>query len=212
MNSINGGHFVWISGVYKQQPAPRMETKCQTGAPSKYISDLSLSQLTLGANASNISCAVFLMSRPENVIIYRSSSISMELHLLQVQNQNNLKINVNWLFLFTTGDCGEHEYKCKNGRCIPDEVVCDDYDNCGDWSDEGTSGCGLSKYDVTGDIYNNCGDWSDEGTSGCGLSKYDVTGDKYNNCGDWSDDGTSGCSLSKYDVTGDWWLVRWWKQ
>ena len=34
MNSINGGHLVWISGVYKQHPAPRLETKCQTGAPS----------------------------------------------------------------------------------------------------------------------------------------------------------------------------------
>ena len=30
MNSINGGYFVWISGVYKQHPAPRLETKCQT--------------------------------------------------------------------------------------------------------------------------------------------------------------------------------------
>ena len=34
MNSIKGGHFVWISGVYKQHPAPRLETECQTGAPS----------------------------------------------------------------------------------------------------------------------------------------------------------------------------------
>ena len=34
MNSINGGHFVCISGVYKQHPAPRLETKSQTGAPS----------------------------------------------------------------------------------------------------------------------------------------------------------------------------------
>ena len=34
MNSIKGGHFVLISGVYKQHPAPRLETECQTGAPS----------------------------------------------------------------------------------------------------------------------------------------------------------------------------------
>ena len=34
MNSINGGLFVLISGVYKYHPAPRLETKCQTGAPS----------------------------------------------------------------------------------------------------------------------------------------------------------------------------------
>ena len=36
MNSINGGHFVCISGVFKQHPAPRLETKSQTGAPSKF--------------------------------------------------------------------------------------------------------------------------------------------------------------------------------
>ena len=34
MNSIKGGHFVWIYGVFKQHPAPRLETECQTGAPS----------------------------------------------------------------------------------------------------------------------------------------------------------------------------------
>ena len=39
MNSINGGHFVWICGVYKQRPAPRLETKCQTGAPSTFHLD-----------------------------------------------------------------------------------------------------------------------------------------------------------------------------
>ena len=35
MNSIKGGHFVLISGVYKQHPAPRLETECQTGALSR---------------------------------------------------------------------------------------------------------------------------------------------------------------------------------
>ena len=34
MNSIKGGHFVQISGVYKQHPAPRLETECQTCASS----------------------------------------------------------------------------------------------------------------------------------------------------------------------------------
>ena len=36
MNSIKGGHFVSISGVYKQHPAPRLEMECHTGAPSRY--------------------------------------------------------------------------------------------------------------------------------------------------------------------------------
>ena len=35
MNSINDGHFVSISGVYKQPLAPRLETKFQTGAQSR---------------------------------------------------------------------------------------------------------------------------------------------------------------------------------
>ena len=39
MNSINGGHFVRISGVYKQHPATRLETKSQTGAPSRVRHD-----------------------------------------------------------------------------------------------------------------------------------------------------------------------------
>ena len=35
MNSINGGHLVLISGVYKQHPALPLETKCQPGALSR---------------------------------------------------------------------------------------------------------------------------------------------------------------------------------
>ena len=40
MNSIKGGHFVSISGVYEQHPAPRLETECQTGAPSTSVTSL----------------------------------------------------------------------------------------------------------------------------------------------------------------------------
>ena len=39
MDSIKGGHFVSIFGVYKQHPAPRLETECQTGAPSSLHRD-----------------------------------------------------------------------------------------------------------------------------------------------------------------------------
>ena len=35
MNSIKGRHFVSFSGVYKQHPAPRLETECQTGTTSR---------------------------------------------------------------------------------------------------------------------------------------------------------------------------------
>ena len=41
----------------------------------------------------------------------------------------------------------EHEFRCRSDRrCIPRELKCDKIDNCGDWSDEGVSACGLSKY------------------------------------------------------------------
>ena len=43
MNSrhINGRHFAGISVVYEQHSAPYLETKCQTGIPSRNPSDYS---------------------------------------------------------------------------------------------------------------------------------------------------------------------------
>ncbi|XP_064419902.1 low-density lipoprotein receptor-related protein 1B [Latimeria chalumnae] len=32
--------------------------------------------------------------------------------------------------------CNSSFFLCKNGRCIPDEVLCNDKDDCDDWSDE----------------------------------------------------------------------------
>lgn len=34
--------------------------------------------------------------------------------------------------------CQEFEFKCKNGRCISYEFICNAEDNCGDGSDEET--------------------------------------------------------------------------
>lgn len=36
----------------------------------------------------------------------------------------------------THGPCTDDEYKCSNGQCIPLHYACDDYDDCGDQSDE----------------------------------------------------------------------------
>ncbi|KAK6174678.1 hypothetical protein SNE40_017911 [Patella caerulea] len=41
---------------------------------------------------------------------------------------------------FHNGTCGKDEYSCDNKRCISDTLVCNGYDNCGDYSDW----CGLS--------------------------------------------------------------------
>lgn len=37
---------------------------------------------------------------------------------------------------FHTGHCQEDEFKCKNGRCVYRDLLCDGYNNCGDDSDE----------------------------------------------------------------------------
>ena len=32
--------------------------------------------------------------------------------------------------------CGENQFQCKNGRCLPDYYRCDGDDDCNDGSDE----------------------------------------------------------------------------
>ena len=45
------------------------------------------------------------------------------------------------------GSCHSDEFRCYGDeRCIPGELKCDGYDNCGDWDDESTGACGLSEY------------------------------------------------------------------
>ena len=34
------------------------------------------------------------------------------------------------------GYCASDEFKCKNGRCVYRDLLCDGYNNCGDDSDE----------------------------------------------------------------------------
>lgn len=36
----------------------------------------------------------------------------------------------------THGPCSDDEFKCSNGLCLPLQFACDDYDDCGDESDE----------------------------------------------------------------------------
>ena len=47
--------------------------------------------------------------------------------------------------------CGRGEFQCDTGECILDELVCNDYVDCGDASDEAQSRC----YDGKGDIQND---------------------------------------------------------
>ena len=41
---------------------------------------------------------------------------------------------------------GNCEFPCQNGRCIPNRYVCDNRNNCGDWSDEYRPECKLRPY------------------------------------------------------------------
>jgi hypothetical protein len=37
---------------------------------------------------------------------------------------------------YITGNCGSNEFRCSNGFCIKENLVCNGYNNCGDRSDQ----------------------------------------------------------------------------
>ena len=79
---------------------------------------------------------------------------------------------VNFCFLFFSFIdhlCKPNEFKCENGRCVSDDLICNNRNDCFDNSDE-TFCCTkftcdnrrcISESQVC-DLINNCGDWSDE--------------------------------------------------
>ena len=48
------------------------------------------------------------------------------------------------LFYFSAGNCYSYQFSCDNGDCVPDSYRCNDFDDCGDNSDE--DGCGMVYY------------------------------------------------------------------
>ncbi|XP_041465843.1 fibrillin-2-like [Lytechinus variegatus] len=78
-------------------------------------------------------------------------------------------------------DCTDQHFMCKSRmQCMPDELVCDGYGDCGDRSDEKDckQSCNSQDFpcangekcihrDSACDSTNDCGDWSDELECGC---------------------------------------------
>lgn len=60
-----------------------------------------------------------------------------------VENNGMLFIFHLFYFLFPEQSCNSSFFMCKNGRCIPSGVLCDNKDDCGDGSDE--SNCHINE-------------------------------------------------------------------
>ena len=58
-----------------------------------------------------------------------------------VRPEAHWDVYVNLALLVTEPiQCGLYEFRCKNGRCIDNLKTCDDWDDCGDGSDEADCG------------------------------------------------------------------------
>uniref|UniRef100_A0A8C9B5C8 Atrial natriuretic peptide-converting enzyme n=1 Tax=Phocoena sinus TaxID=42100 RepID=A0A8C9B5C8_PHOSS len=74
--------------------------------------------------------------------------------------------------------CGGGEsFLCASGICVPRKLLCNGYNDCGDWSDEAHCNCSESlfhchtgkclNYSLVCDGYDDCGDLSDEQNCAC---------------------------------------------
>ena len=115
-------------------------------------------------------------------------------------------------FIFSARrDCYDNEFTCGNGLCIETGYLCDDYDDCGDGTDELQANCPIcSDIDFTCgngacipsflvcDGGDDCGDGTDELCPDCLESEFRCDNgrcipdywecDDFNDCGDGSDE------------------------
>ncbi|KAL3860481.1 hypothetical protein ACJMK2_010603 [Sinanodonta woodiana] len=84
--------------------------------------------------------------------VYRTSTRFLRIEYDAVHtHQENVSLSI--IFnSFYTGSCKNGEYKCGNGYCIADELVCKGHNPCGDQSD-----CQLSVGAIVGIVLGVCG-------------------------------------------------------
>ncbi|XP_071087801.1 uncharacterized protein [Haliotis cracherodii] len=56
-----------------------------------------------------------------------------------VTEPGGFKFLISSFRLAKDGSCGHHEYHCSNDNCVSRDVICNNYDDCGDNSDETTA-------------------------------------------------------------------------
>lgn len=108
-------------------------------------------------------------------------------------------LNYCFFFLSFTGDCHINEFRCTEGKCIPQSKKCDNNRDCSDGSDEHDCGKDLIIifYSKTSFLINNFLSWLEikcnEGQFRCAIT---------NKCilNDWLCDGQVDCNLDNLSI------------
>ncbi|XP_038123519.1 suppressor of tumorigenicity 14 protein homolog [Cyprinodon tularosa] len=92
---------------------------------------------------------------------------------------------------YQLSDCEPNEWRCGNGVCLPQDVVCDNVMDCEDGNDEAT--CKSSP--------NMCSDYSFKCDSGKCINKVNAECDHVSDCSDNSDEAHCDCGIRPYKMT-----------